>query len=365
MLSQLRDGGQRGAIVIRMVHLWDSIIPPNNIFTGIDFLAVDYQGFAMHGTIPADLADDFRDQVREDKVYKVQIFEGSIRSPLYYFKFASYEEIMAQNEKLFYMTATDVKSVVRHNNRGTVDKREIILLLTTGQKIKITVWDPKIVELDITAIIELGYKPVLAIGGVFIKDNQAYKQINTCSGTKFLLDPNIPEGLDTRKHIPLDKTPVELLSSSDVENLRDYTYPDAKDREIEDLLYMNAATTKGVKFRVKGKVIKFQTKQGWFYNSCQDCTYGVKKEASGYTCPTHGDTSSRMRFFYFDPIGPNEDVSNVGKGKSMGSSSKDQLQNAQSDVRSNVLDQTPKDKHLDSDGAPLDGQIEISLTPSI
>ncbi|OMP12037.1 Nucleic acid-binding-like protein [Corchorus olitorius] len=73
MLSQLRDGGQRGAIVIRMVHLWDSIIPPNNIFTGIDFLAVDYQGFVMHGTIPADLADDFRDQVREGQVYKVQI----------------------------------------------------------------------------------------------------------------------------------------------------------------------------------------------------------------------------------------------------------------------------------------------------
>ncbi|OMP10845.1 Nucleic acid-binding protein [Corchorus olitorius] len=332
-LSQLRDGGQRSFIVVRIVRLWDSIIPPRNIFTGIDFLAVDDKGFAMHGTIPAELADDFHGLIKEGHVYRIQIFEvgprgrkthlaipleallyfnvstviepipeGIDKYPSHYFRFASYDDVMARNEKLYYLTdvigvltaATDVKSVTLNNNRGTSDKREIFLTLQSGQKIKITVWDPKIVELDITSIILLGYKPVLAIGGISIRDNQAYKQINTCSGTKFLLEPNLPESFDVRKSIPDDGKPIELLSSADVDNLRDYTYPDAKENRVQDLLYMNAATIKGLKFKVKGKILRFQTKQGWYYNSCKDCTFGVKKEPSGYNCPRHGDTSPRM-----------------------------------------------------------------------
>ncbi|OMP11563.1 hypothetical protein COLO4_03758 [Corchorus olitorius] len=47
---------------------------------------------------------------------------------------------------------------------------------------------------------------------------------------------------DTR--IPVDGRPIELLSSADVDNLREYTYPDAKKATIEDLLYLNPATIK-------------------------------------------------------------------------------------------------------------------------
>ncbi|OMP06330.1 Nucleic acid-binding protein [Corchorus olitorius] len=265
------------------------------ISSGAILMQTTFQGFAMHGTIPAELADDFRGQINEGQVYKVEIFEvgprgrkthlaipleellyfnvstviepiteGIANFPSHYFRFASYDDIMARNEKLYYLTdvigvltaVTNVKALFIPHLYFPV-LTVVVPSHPSGQKIKITVWDPKIVELDITSIILLGYKPVLAIGGISIRDNQVHKQINTCSGTKFLLEPNLPESLNVRK--------------------RDYTYPEAKEKRVQDLLYMNAAVIKG-----------------WYYNSCKDCTLGVKKEPSGYNCPKHGDTSPRM-----------------------------------------------------------------------
>ncbi|OMP12780.1 hypothetical protein COLO4_02770, partial [Corchorus olitorius] len=40
-LGQLKDGGQRCFIVIKISRIWESIIPPKNSFAGIDFLAID------------------------------------------------------------------------------------------------------------------------------------------------------------------------------------------------------------------------------------------------------------------------------------------------------------------------------------
>ncbi|OMO76358.1 Nucleic acid-binding protein [Corchorus olitorius] len=284
-LAQLRDGGQICFIVIRIARIWDSIIPPNNIFAGIDFLAIDSEGFAMHGTIPVAISDDF------------QVTQGVDSFLRNHFNFASYEEIMARNQRVYHLTdaigvlgaATDVTAIELNDNKGTVNKREIFLTLTSGQKIRITIWDPKIMELDIPALIKLGYKPVLAIAGLYVKDNQGNKQINACSATRFYIDPQIPEASEVRKSIPDDGLPIEMLSSDEVDNLRDYTYPDAKKATIRELLYLNPATIKGIKYRVEAHVLQFQTRQGWYYNACRDCTYGVGRGPSGYNCPKHGD----------------------------------------------------------------------------
>ncbi|OMO50956.1 Nucleic acid-binding protein [Corchorus capsularis] len=198
------------------------------------------EGFAMHGVIPSDLADDFMPQIKEGHFYKIRIFEvvprlrkthlvvpletelffnvstqinevreGVSKFPDYYFKFASYDQVMIRNEKCYCLTdvivvlgqTTDVKPIVLNNNKGSVDKRDIFLTLISGKKIRITVCDPKILELDITGIIRMGYKPVLAIDGLYIKDNSGNKQINTCSTTKFYLDIDIHEACDVRKRI--------------------------------------------------------------------------------------------------------------------------------------------------------------------
>ncbi|OMO65293.1 Nucleic acid-binding protein [Corchorus olitorius] len=261
-LSQLRDGGQKCAIVIKILRLWDSIIPPKNIFAGLDFLAADSE----------------------------EITEGTSKFPPRHFRFTDYHEIMARNEKLYYLTdiigvlgsATDVKAIELQNNQGTVDKRDIFLTLLSGDKIKITIWDPKIMDLNITGIIRLEYKPVLALAGIYIKD-----------GT------NIPEAVEIRKRlhrIPDDGKPIELISISDVDALNQFTYTDVVEKTIKDLLFMNPVVIKGVKLKVKGQVLRFQTKQGWYYNSCPDCTLAVSRRPSGYHCNKHGDTPvAKMR----------------------------------------------------------------------
>ncbi|OMO65290.1 Nucleic acid-binding protein [Corchorus olitorius] len=217
-LSQLRDGGQRGYIVVKLIRIWDCIIPPTNIFTGIDFLALDSQGFAMHGTIPSDLADDFRPQVKEGRVYEIRIFEVGPRW------------------------------------RETQD-------YSVGSKAD----GPK-------------YYP-------------GYKQINSCSATKFYLDPLIPQAAELRAKFLVDGRPIDLISSADVDASNECTYPDAVNKLAQDLLYMNPAV---IKFKVIAKVVDFKTGHGWYYTSCTDCTFAVKPTPAGYRCEKHGITPTRI-----------------------------------------------------------------------
>ncbi|OMP13514.1 putative glutathione-s-transferase theta, gst, partial [Corchorus olitorius] len=96
------------------------------------------------------------------------------------------------------VAATGVKSITLSNNRGTVDMRDILVVLKrlylisgcsiltgsafnflnikhsyySGERVKMTLWDPKLMDLSITDVIRLGYKPVLVLGGIFIKDGQ-------------------------------------------------------------------------------------------------------------------------------------------------------------------------------------------------
>ncbi|OMP08443.1 Fgenesh protein [Corchorus olitorius] len=70
-LSNLGPGGQRCSIVVRLLRIWDCIIPPLNTLLGLDFVVVDYEGFAMHGCIPIDIADEFSHQLSEGKVYRI------------------------------------------------------------------------------------------------------------------------------------------------------------------------------------------------------------------------------------------------------------------------------------------------------
>ncbi|OMP02177.1 Nucleic acid-binding protein [Corchorus olitorius] len=331
-LSQLKDGGQRCFIVIRIARLWDSIIPPRNIFAGIDFLALDSEGFAMHGTIPSDLADDFRPQLQEGHVYKMRLLKGLM--DFLDITFGLHHVIGVLG------LVSDVQPIEVNNNQGSVDKREIFLTLLSGKQIRITVWDPKNRDLNITGMLRLGYKPILIAAGIYIKDNHGNKQINSCSATKFYLDLDIPQTFDLRKkllHPPdlvvlivicllhmilghvaeffigtllmgccntrfhVDGKPIELLSSADLDNLRDFIYPDAKKVTIQELLYLNAAVIKGIKYKIQGQIIQFQTKHGWYYNYCQDCTYAVKHNPSGYTCTgKHGQTIPRMNLTGID-----------------------------------------------------------------
>ncbi|OMO54927.1 Nucleic acid-binding protein [Corchorus olitorius] len=167
-LEELCDGSQQCFVVVRILRLWDCIIPPLNDFLGMDFLAVDSEGFAMHGCIPLDVTDVFCGKLLEGSMYQISTFEVRPRGkkthlavaydhllyfnistvvkqityhatsiPHHHFSFASYTDIMSSSHNMFYLTdvigmldvITDVVPVVLCNNRGTIFKREIFLTL--------------------------------------------------------------------------------------------------------------------------------------------------------------------------------------------------------------------------------------------
>ncbi|OMP09515.1 Nucleic acid-binding protein [Corchorus olitorius] len=270
-LRDLCDGGVQCFIIVRIVRLWDSIIPPHSYFVGIDFLAVDsesisHQGYAMHGCIPLDIADDFRAKLTEGRIYRISNFEVRPRGkkthlaipcqrllffnvstkvdeilhhersiPYYYFSFASYNDIMTRSNDTFYLidiigildVMTDVVLVELSNNRGTVYKRELFLSLPCGNQVRITIWGPKIHDLDIAIIIRLPYKPVLSVSSLSVKDCRGFVHINSCSATKFHIDPNVIEVTQLRQRFPYDGSMVDLKSTADICPPQDLAYPGA------------------------------------------------------------------------------------------------------------------------------------------
>ncbi|OMP09513.1 hypothetical protein COLO4_05395 [Corchorus olitorius] len=89
-----------------------------------------------------------------------------------------------------------------------------------------------------------------------------YKQISSCSATKFHLDPLIPQAAELRAKFPVDGCPIDLISSANVDASNECTYLDAVNKLARDLLYMNPAVIKNLKFKVRAKVLDFKTGHG-------------------------------------------------------------------------------------------------------
>ncbi|GFP87821.1 probable beta-d-xylosidase 6 [Phtheirospermum japonicum] len=132
-LSQIQPG-IRAFIVVKIVRLWKTILPPHNEFISIDFLAIDDQKNVMHGTIPSEYSADFEDQLMEGNVYKINMFQVTKckqshnvvplqkmlylssttrieqindnlnKYPQHYFQFATMDDIIARTDREYFMT---------------------------------------------------------------------------------------------------------------------------------------------------------------------------------------------------------------------------------------------------------------------
>ncbi|GFP96797.1 replication protein a 70 kDa DNA-binding subunit c [Phtheirospermum japonicum] len=110
------------------------MLPPRSEFISVDFLAVDDQKNAMHGTIPSEYSDEFEHQLIEGHVYKIRMFQVTKRKqshnalpldkmlyfsstteiqeikddidryPHHYFQFATMEDIVRRTERESFMT---------------------------------------------------------------------------------------------------------------------------------------------------------------------------------------------------------------------------------------------------------------------
>ncbi|OMP07941.1 Nucleic acid-binding protein [Corchorus olitorius] len=272
-LSTLRFGGQPNSVVVRLIRIWDCIIPPLNMFVGIDFLVVDSQvGFGMHGCIPLDAADICRSWYLTDVLGLLEAI-------------------------------TDVTECTLPNNKGIVFKRDIYLTLLTldhipyicncGERVIVRLWNPKVDDLDVTSIALLGYKPLLAIAGLHIKQYQGCKCINSCSTTRIYVDPNIQETIQARERSLLDGSMVEFISGDLTDIGHKFSFHDAQRRTVEQLLYTNPAAIKGLKFRVLAKIVQLDLKAGWYYYSCQQCSLGLKRLNNADHCRIYGLTVPR------------------------------------------------------------------------
>ncbi|OMP11426.1 Nucleic acid-binding protein [Corchorus olitorius] len=279
-LSSLTHGGQRCYIVVRILRLWDCIIPPVHAFLGIDFLAVDSEGFAMNGFIPPEIADLFRSLLQEGNIYGISIFEVGPRKkkkhlavpsddiiyfnisiniqrmvdepltfPYYYFSFVCFDELIRRNEHIFHLTdligilegVTEAYSFVLANNKGTVYRRGLFILL----------------------------------------QRTAYQE---------------------SPRYPYYGSSISLLRHSDIEISKGSIHQDTHETTIASLTLMNPTLIKvepstlvGLKFKVIARVIRLQHEAGWYYHSCNNCTSGIKRICPGiYTCGFHGPTPPRM-----------------------------------------------------------------------
>ncbi|GFQ03024.1 hypothetical protein PHJA_002446200 [Phtheirospermum japonicum] len=132
-LSQI-EPGIRAFIVVRIVRLWKTMLPPHNEFISLDFVAFDDQKNAMHGTIPSKYSDELEYQLIEGRVYKIKMFQVTKRKqshnalpmekmlylnstteieeinndidgyPHYYFQFATMEDIVHRTDHEYFMT---------------------------------------------------------------------------------------------------------------------------------------------------------------------------------------------------------------------------------------------------------------------
>ncbi|OMP08532.1 Nucleic acid-binding protein [Corchorus olitorius] len=172
--------------------------------------------------------------------------------PQYHFSFVSYTDIKYKGRDSRHLTdvigqldaVTNVTLIDLPNNKGSVFKSDLFLILLTGQKIRIRIWNPRSDDLDMTTIICLPYKPIIVVAGLQVRQYHGCNCINTCSGTRFYVDPDNKEAIEVRARFPYNDTVVKLISGDQIDTNYNYSYNYAARKTVEQLLYMNPLTIK-------------------------------------------------------------------------------------------------------------------------
>ncbi|GFP94127.1 ATP-dependent DNA helicase pif4 [Phtheirospermum japonicum] len=270
-LSQI-EPGIRAFIVVRIVRLWKTILPPYNEFISIDFLAVDDQKNAMHGTIPSEYSADFEDHLMEGNVYKINMFQVTKRKQ-------SHNVVPVQ--KMLYLSSTtriekindDLDKYPQHYfQHATMDN----IIARTDH------------EYFMTDVIGLLIS-VTPISSVQISPKQVSANITGQSSAK-TFTANKRDIFIKLLRFQEETSTIEVMSNKEIT----MGHFKAHEMKIEDLHYLNAKEIKGQKFKVHAKISSINMRRGWYYKSWSMCTFRVDDGNDSFNCARHGLTTPKL-----------------------------------------------------------------------
>ncbi|OMP08509.1 DNA helicase PIF1, ATP-dependent [Corchorus olitorius] len=325
-ISQLRPPGQNQIVKLRVIRLWDCIIPTTNKFIGISFLGVDEKGDAIHVQISDLLSEKNRGKLVEGAIHQlsrfrvqqakgrnlstmgdiiisfqlnteVKLIQDNVANyPRFYFQFRDLEILTPYANSDKYMTdfvgvlfsVSEIRKVTMAQDGKDVTKIDCLMLQPSGERMRITVWESCFNQLDKKELLSMKLAPILLFEGLLPKTFSEILYLSSCSGTRIHINPNLPD------HIPLEQLdrirPEEVIleQESNAGPTLQARIEAAVNIDIETLLRMEPSSIGNSFFKCSVTIEQIDLSNGWYYNACNVCNKGLNEKNKVFDCRKHG-----------------------------------------------------------------------------
>ncbi|CAL5020152.1 unnamed protein product [Urochloa decumbens] len=322
-LRQLATNGQAGNIKVKIIRMWKSINFASDELMSLDMILMDEQGDTIRATIWKNLIDNYKSKITEGFIYELSNFKVQedikyrpVNNTLkivflyntnvkkveedtdrfhqdHYFEFASTDTLLARKNLdkqcsdviglLTKIKQIESRTILKNSsNPRQRDIREIELLISSDQKVRITLWGDLAHSLSEDVV---GKHTVLIVTTTMVEGLQGMLSLKTTNGSRLYKDLDIPKTWKFIGSVPYEENFPKLMQvdRSTQGTLEDQMFFNRRTlQEITQMRHDNP-TSQDFIFTSKATVDQLDNDL-WWYMSCNDCNKLCTKIASKYHC---------------------------------------------------------------------------------
>ncbi|KAM7265763.1 hypothetical protein ACFE04_003446 [Oxalis oulophora] len=308
-------------IKVRLSRLWDVYNMQNEDDQFyIEMILLDEKGSPFHAVIRKNLITKYKPLLYEGRIYDIKNFKvipasenykpikGDFKAlfllttnvtelkhhptdiPMYYFQFASYQQLQDRVGERSVLTDIIGKVVAigkledRMANGRDNKIRRLQLLITENIIINVTLWRQVALQVNETSFHD-DNNSVMIITSTLINKFKDALSINSTTNTRIYNNLNTSETTDIAARFADKKIPIrnlEILPNNPVDSETRMLKNRKTIKEILAITYVSPDQEKT--FTITATVDMIEHKSGWSYTACEICMRKLKKEGDHFTC---------------------------------------------------------------------------------
>ncbi|KAJ1273707.1 hypothetical protein BS78_05G005400 [Paspalum vaginatum] len=307
-LRQLTTAGQAWNIKVKIIRMWESINFSTDELMSLDMILMDEQGETIRATIWKNLIDNYKPKINEGSIYALSNFKvqedtryrpvkNTLKIVFVYNtnvkEFASLDTLMERKSLdkqcsdviglLTKIKQVETRTIFKNTaNPRQKDIREIELLISKDQTVRITLWGDLAHSLNEDVI---GKHIVVIVTSTMVEGLQGMISLKTTNGTRIYTDLDIPETWKFIDSVPYEENVPKLMEvdKSTQGTLEDQMFYNR--RTLHDITQMrhDNPTEQDFVFTSRATIDRLANTT-WWYMACNVCNKMCTKIVSKYHC---------------------------------------------------------------------------------
>ncbi|KAK9063108.1 hypothetical protein SSX86_016978 [Deinandra increscens subsp. villosa] len=202
--------------------------------------------------------------------------------PQYFFDFYPFDQLSFR--KGVHKILTDIIGKVEDVERVETSADNSLVRLTlkdmSDNQVTVALWKEIAATFDVDSLTSTDNPVIAAIGGLKVVPYKEGHQLQSCSGTRVCINPNIELANEMSIRFRGTPTPERIRFTPKISERNRVTLSALYDQDPIKLAKE--------RFTCEATITKLTKNRNWFFASCGQCNTTLSKQIEGYVCSEHG-----------------------------------------------------------------------------